>query len=235
MSALSRRHQGKSGGGLRRATNRRDTPMRSRRILLALGVALIAFGAAATAGSGNSRFTATALTPSNTVRAQTDQLRETQNGLVSVIVKLDVAPLASYKGGVAGFAPTSPQVTDKALSVKSAASQDYLGYVHEQQRDFVAEAKDLAPQSRVTHTFDLVYGGVSMLVPPDKLKELSKLDGVVSVQPDELRHIDTDVTPGFIGATNLWQKLGGQGSAGEGVVVGVLDTGIWPEHPSYSA
>ena len=208
--------------------------MRSR-TLLAFGLVLAAFGAAATAGSSNTRFTATALTPSNTVRAATDRTsHETRSGLVSVIVKLDVAPLATYKGGVSGLAPTSPQVTDKALNVKSAASKDYLAYVHEQQRDFESEAESIAPQSRVTHTYDLVYGGVSMLVPPDKLKELSRLDGVVSIQPDELRHVETDVTPQFIGATNLWQRLGGQGSAGEGVIVGVLDTGVWPEHPSFS-
>ena len=38
----------------------------------------------------------------------------------------------------------------------------------------------------------------------------------------------------FLGAPTIWNQLGGQESAGEGVIVGILDTGIWPEHPSFS-
>ena len=42
------------------------------------------------------------------------------------------------------------------------------------------------------------------------------------------------VTPEFIGATAVWPSLGGPDHAGENVIVGVLDTGIWPEHPSFA-
>lgn len=38
-------------------------------------------------------------------------------------------------------------------------------------------------------------------------------------------------TAAFIGADKVWPKLGGQDQAGKGVIVGVIDTGIWPEHP----
>src|SRR6185503_8127544 len=48
------------------------------------------------------------------------------------------------------------------------------------------------------------------------------------------QQLDTDRSPAFIGAPTLWNQLGGQDDAGEGVVVGVLDTGIWPEHPAYA-
>ncbi|MDN3494799.1 S8 family serine peptidase [Planococcus sp. APC 4015] len=41
---------------------------------------------------------------------------------------------------------------------------------------------------------------------------------------------DTDATT-FIGADAVWPSLGGRDKAGEGIIVGVIDTGIWPEHP----
>ena len=35
----------------------------------------------------------------------------------------------------------------------------------------------------------------------------------------------------FVGADAVWPSLGGRDQAGAGVIVGVIDTGIWPEHP----
>ncbi len=57
------------------------------------------------------------------------------------------------------------------------------------------------------------------------------------VQADQMRTIDTDNSPQFLGLSDsggLWQQDGGQANAGEGVIIGVIDTGIWPEHPSFS-
>jgi hypothetical protein len=64
--------------------------------------------------------------------------------------------------------------------------------------------------------------------------DLASVSGVLGVFPDTRLQLDTDRSPAFIGATRFWQRLGGQAEAGEGVIVGVLDTGIWPEHPSFS-
>jgi hypothetical protein len=42
--------------------------------------------------------------------------------------------------------------------------------------------------------------------------------------------LDNDAST-FIGADAVWPSLGGRDEAGAGVIVGVIDTGIWPEHP----
>lgn len=57
---------------------------------------------------------------------------------------------------------------------------------------------------------------------------------VAMVLPDVLLQPDTDSSPGFIG---LNTGTGGgvpTGASGKGVVVGVIDSGIWPENPSFA-
>ena len=60
---------------------------------------------------------------------------------------------------------------------------------------------------------------------------------MLSVEKDVISKIDTSSTPDFMGLTGetgAWSKLGGVGAAGENVIIGVVDTGIKPEHPSFS-
>jgi Subtilase family/Fibronectin type-III domain/PA domain len=56
------------------------------------------------------------------------------------------------------------------------------------------------------------------------------------VQADTLEHVDaaTVESPVFIGAPTIWNEVGGQALAGRGVIFADLDTGIWPEHPSFA-
>jgi len=154
---------------------------------------------------------------------------------VSVIVKLSDAPLATYTGNMLGLAATSPKVTgEEKLDVASAESQTYLKYIDARQDMFVAAAQAAIPGAKVTHRYDVILGGVAMVVPESQLDTLAKLPNVENVYFDQVAQVDTDRSPAFVGATKLWQELGGKSEAGEGVVVGILDTGIWPEHPSFS-
>jgi uncharacterized repeat protein (TIGR01451 family) len=158
--------------------------------------------------------------------------------LVSVIVKLADAPLASYAGGLPGLAPTSPKITGAArLNPAAPASQRYLAYLDARQRDFAARAAAAIPQARVLARYRFVIGGAAMVLPERDIPRLAALPGVVRVLPDEVRYADTDRSPEFIGADVIWRALAADpnlGDGGEGVIVGVIDTGIWPEHPSFA-
>jgi uncharacterized repeat protein (TIGR01451 family) len=157
----------------------------------------------------------------------------TRNGLTSVIVKLDVEPVASYDGGVAGYGPTTPH--GGQLNMAAPNTQRYLAYVQQSERAFAQAATAAIAQTRVTAYFDIVYGGVAMLVPTERIAELRNLKSVISVQRDELLQLQTDRSPSFIGADTIWDQLAPLNPAvPQNEIVGVLDTGIWPEHLSFS-
>ena len=101
-------------------------------------------------------------------------------------------------------------------------------------QSITAEKVQAAAGGQIIHRYTHVFNGASLVTMSDKVTALAGLSGVTGVYVDRLLKPMTDVTPHFIGADTTWQQLGGQESAGEGVVVGVLDTGIWPEHPSFS-
>ncbi|MDQ3407605.1 MAG: S8 family serine peptidase, partial [Chloroflexota bacterium] len=158
-----------------------------------------------------------------------------QDRLTSVIVKLDLVPLAAYDGGVQGLAPTQDLVAAQRTDAAArGAIASYERYAADVQGAFERRLKAAMPNARITHRLTWVLGGVSAIVPFDRLAQISRMPGVVTILRDELEQVDTDRSPEFIGAPTTWSRLGGQQNAGQGVVVGVLDTGIWPEHDSYS-
>src|SRR3954454_4563050 len=158
--------------------------------------------------------------------------------LISVLGKLGVAPLAAYAGGVPGLAPTAPRITGAPrLDAVAPDSQRYLRYLDQRQRDFEAQASAAIPQARVLARYRYVYGGAALVLPESQLARLAKLPGVVGVERDQLRQLDTDRSPQFIGADVIWRALEANpslGDGGQGVIVGLIDTGIWPEHPSFA-
>jgi hypothetical protein len=219
--------------------------------LKTLGVCVLATllvgGIVSSAGGApkpTSTWRATALTPDSTYTgfksqsatlAQTDPtlLGRTDSAPVNVLVKYDLDATASYAGGVAGLAATSPAVTGKSLEDNAAAVKAYDKHAA-QVADGISNAVQAAvPRAKIDQTFTTAYGGVAAQVPANTIDDLLKVDGVVAVQKDALEQPQDDNTE-FIGATAVWPSLGGSSKAGSNVVVGVLDTGIWPEHPMVS-
>ncbi len=81
----------------------------------------------------------------------------------------------------------------------------------------------------------VVYGGVALTLPANEAKTLVKIPGVVAVQNDDARRLLTDSSNQFIGSPTIWNALGGQATAGKGTLFASLDSGVWPEHPSFAA
>lgn len=174
-------------------------------------------------------------------KAQSSSLAETDEELlgatgtepVPVMIKLDYDSLAAYQGGIDDLEATSPAATGEELQPGSRAAQEYGDYVSDRESDFRSALARAVPQAEVRRSFEIVYGGVAATVPANSVEDILAIDGVVAVQEDTLEQPLTDSSPDFIGAPTLYEQLGGAANAGEGTILGNLDTGIWPEHPSF--
>jgi subtilisin family serine protease len=212
---------------------------------VALAVPAVVSASGSTPAAAQGRFRGQGLAPVERISvakstsgrlAQTDPalLDRTDGAAVPVVVKLDYDAAARYQGDVKGLAATSPKVTGRALDGRSAAEQAYEAYTTSMESTFVAALHQAVPAARVGVSLRQVYGGVAVSLPANQVAKLLSLPGVAAVQPDALEHPLTDASPGFIGAPTIWDQEGGQAVAGKGVIFGSLDTGIWPEHPSFA-
>jgi subtilisin family serine protease len=161
-------------------------------------------------------------------------LRRSDARLVNVLAKLDYDSVATYRGGVHALKATSPAKTGKSLKANGRAVRAYERYVSRFESRVKRAIRAKVPSARVYAAFRTVYGGLALRLPANQARKLLAVRGVAAVQADTLRRPQTDVTPEFLGATQVWPSLGGKNKAGQGVIVGVLDTGIWPNHPSFA-
>jgi uncharacterized repeat protein (TIGR01451 family) len=67
--------------------------------------------------------------------------------------------------------------------------------------------------------------------------KLAFLDGVAGIEREKIYELDTDTGPGWIGAFGVWDgsTTGGlPGTQGEGIIIGVIDSGVEPTNPSFA-
>ncbi|MGS0687067.1 S8 family serine peptidase [Nakamurella sp. GG22] len=159
----------------------------------------------------------------------TKDVAESSSGSYIVVMKQD--PLVAS-------IPTTRLSTPQAVAQASA-----LDAIH---TEVLADA-GVVEEAKV-HDYTNSLNGFSAIVSHDKAIAMAANPAVALVMPDDVRHLTRESQAGqstsagstqqddlghFLGLTGraeAWRS----GVTGEGVVVGVIDTGIWPEHPSFA-
>ncbi|KAJ8548991.1 hypothetical protein K7X08_032354 [Anisodus acutangulus] len=85
------------------------------------------------------------------------------------------------------------------------------------------------------HSYHYLINGFAVLVTPQQAFKLSRRREVSNIALDFSVRTATTHTPEFLGLPRgAWAEEGGYETAGEGVVIGFIDTGIDPTHPSFN-
>ncbi|CAI7839733.1 unnamed protein product, partial [Closterium sp. NIES-53] len=91
------------------------------------------------------------------------------------------------------------------------------------------------PSSAIFHSYTYLMNSFAAQLTTAEARRLKLHPAVADVERDRTVRVTSVHSPEFLKLdSSLWPANGGQSNAGEGVIIGVIDTGIWPEHPSFS-
>lgn len=144
------------------------------------------------------------------------------------IVQLAEMPVTAYSGGIKGLAATKPARGQK-LDPNAPAVVNYMAYLAGRQ-DAVLRSVGGAGKA---YSYGYVFNGFAAALTEQQAQRLATTKGVIAVSKDETRPLDTATTPTFLGLTGpngFWATK----ATGENVVIGMVDTGVWPEQLSFS-
>ena len=148
------------------------------------------------------------------------------------IVRMAELPVVLYEGGLPSYPATRPGRGNK-LDPNSAEVASYAQYLDGRH----SQALGRVGGGRKVYDFKYTFNGFAAELTEVQAERLKTQAGVLSVTKDELQHAVTSTTPTFLGLDErggLWDRLGGVDDAGEDIVIGVIDSGIWPESASFS-
>ncbi|PIN16224.1 Cucumisin [Handroanthus impetiginosus] len=94
------------------------------------------------------------------------------------------------------------------------------------------EDQDQSSLPKLLYVYENVVSGFSVKLSEKHVQSIKKVDGFLSVIKDELFVLHTTHSPRFLGlqeGIGLWDHR----NLASDVIIGVIDTGIWPEHPSF--
>ncbi len=158
--------------------------------------------------------------------------------MTRVVTLLAVAVAVLTLGGVershtsetAGFTGRSEVVVALAASPLAHAPGNGAQIAAEQRTFRRALARHL-PDARTRWSYRLVANGFAVVLPRTQVPRLRELPGVREVFASAQYLPQLDQSPQQIGATGLWGA--GLETAGQGVKIGVIDTGVDHDHPFF--
>lgn len=152
------------------------------------------------------------------------------------LVRFKDAPVATYRGNVPGLKATSLEVTRATkLNARSSEARAYRAYLESRQAQALSNMElRLSRSLQVTNRYFYGNNGMALMLTPSEAAEVGKMPEVEFIQPNFKRELQTDAGPAFIHAPEIWNGVAQTATQGEGIIVGVIDTGINPSNPSFA-
>ena len=145
----------------------------------------------------------------------------------SALVQLNGAPLSTY-------VKTKP-AKGKKIDFGNTNVKSYRAQLSALRNDYKAWLRANVPGAKVTGEFDIALNAVAVQLNGATLAQVSATPMVTNAQYEGLYYLNaSDPDLALISAPQAWAQGGGSGSAGAGIKVAIVDTGIDVTHPCFS-
>lgn len=132
---------------------------------------------------------------------------------------------------------SNTRVSNNRVSSKNNVIKAQRQKINTQQQEFLNQASALLNANKVLARYEFALNGLALRVTQEQALQLSKLSMVKQVTREKIHKLQTDTGPTLIGAPEVWtaNNLPTQlPNQGEGIIVGIIDSGINTDHPSFA-
>ena len=169
--------------------------------------------------------------PANLFDLAGSQETKQQVGRKMYVVQMVGESGISYDGGIAGFAATAPTPADR-YNAQASHVQQYTSYLITMHDEKLAS---IGAAGRKAYSYSHTMNGFAAMLTSSDVSKLRRDKTVLNVFEDFSMRLETNNSPTFLGLNDwregLRKKLR---LKGEDVIVGVLDSGVVQEHPSFA-
>jgi hypothetical protein len=173
------------------------------------------------------------------------------------VVRFDEPSLGRYNSVApsmaappAGLIPVGRKANGRdRLDVSGPAANSYVAYLRGRQDKHLGDiAAAIGRVPVMVHSMRHALDAAILILSPAEAQRIARTPGVAAVDPDRKLDLTSDIGPGFTGAASVWWgATAGQDSLfaggfdntdayrGDGVVIGMIDTGYNSLSPSFQA
>jgi hypothetical protein len=148
------------------------------------------------------------------------------------LVVLQSAPAATYDGSTPGFTRTAPRHGER-FDADRPAVQAYEDHLLDEQGALL----DQLGSPSVLYHYTTALNGFAVSLTSEQVASLREHSDVLAVEPSRVEHLAGAPSSDALrlgGDRGLWKRVGGPTRAGHGIVIGFVDSGLWPENPSFA-
>ncbi|WP_223668599.1 S8 family serine peptidase [Kangiella shandongensis] len=160
------------------------------------------------------------------------------------IIQLKDAPAALYSGDASGQGGTKQLFKNQSKGPRSinlknnSAVVDYTYQLKNKQNQFVNKAAQTGVYLKVEQDFQIALNAITAKLTQQDAERLAKLPEVSFISRDKHNELLMDVAPESTNVPAVWNdssfSQAPSGLKGEGMLVGIIDTGVNSDHPSFA-